>query len=156
MNAHVSDEVMRTLTQQGAARESEVIWSSSEGQVSNAGVYCLCLLFFWLVLPIGYALYRAVKSKCHTYHLTDQRLRESKGVFLREIEELELYRVKDISVHQSALQRVLNCGSVSLICSDRSTPHVVLIAVRNPVAVADTIRFHVENCRVSKGVREID
>ncbi len=132
------------------------VWFSTEGQVGNAGTYFLCLLFFWLLVPLAYALFKIVATLCHTYSLTNQRLRESSGIIFRKTGELELYRVKDISVRQPLLQRLLGCGQVILLTSDRSTPQVVLNAVPAPIAVADLIRHQVECCRVAKGVREID
>ena len=53
--------------------ERRVIWSASEGQVVNAGVFICALLLCWLVLPVGYALYRYLKTASHVYTLTDQR-----------------------------------------------------------------------------------
>ena len=40
--------------------------------------------------------------------------------------------------------------------SDRSTPHIVIEAVPDPLGVADLIRECVERCRVAKGVREFN
>ena len=60
--------------------EGRVLWSASEGQVVNAGVFVLALLFCWLVVPVGYALYRYLKTACHVYTLTDQRLLEQSGI----------------------------------------------------------------------------
>ncbi|MBW8833298.1 MAG: hypothetical protein JF606_28765, partial [Burkholderiales bacterium] len=76
--------------------ETGVLWSAPEGQVTNACTFVVCALTFWLVVPVFYALYRAWWTSTHRYVMTDQRLREATGVMLRRIEELELYRVKDI------------------------------------------------------------
>ena len=92
----------------------------------------------------------------HVYTLTDQRLRETTGLLFKHTEELELYRVKDISVEQPPRQRLVGRGRVILRTSDRSTPIVVLNAVPGALAVADLLRDRVERCRVAKGVREID
>ncbi|RTL26897.1 MAG: PH domain-containing protein [Burkholderiales bacterium] len=158
MHKRVHPEVVDIGTSAGivSAPESEVIWECSEGQVVNAGWIVFGLLGFWLILPLVMALWRIWQTSRHTYSLTSQRLRERVGVLNRDVEELELYRVKDLSVHQPLLQQVLGLGQVILITSDRSTPRVVLNAVPNPVGVADLIRRNVEACRVAKGVREID
>lgn len=138
------------------ATERGPIWMAGEGQIVNIGTYMLCLLTFWLVLPLVYALYRFMVVNAHVYLLTDQRLRETNGLMFKSTEELELYRVKDISVEQPAGQRLFGRGRVILRTSDRSTPIVVLNAVPGPLAVADLLRDCVERCRVAKGVREID
>ena len=138
------------------SKESCTLWSGSEGQVANANVYLVCFLLFWLIVPVFYALYRLIQTACHNYRLTDQRLHESTGILFRQTDELELYRVKDVSIEEPLLQRLVGCGRVVIVTSDKSTPLVVLNAVSNPHVVADLLRDCVERCRVAKGVREID
>lgn len=136
--------------------ERGTLWTASEGQVVNLGTYVLCLLTCWLVLPALYALYRFLLTNAHVYQLTDQRLLETKGLLFKDTDALELYRVKDVSIQQPLLQRLLGCGRVILLTSDRSTPTIVLSAIPKPHAVAEMLRECVERCRVAKGVREID
>ena len=136
--------------------ESDGIWQASEGQVVNVWPNLAALLFFWLIVPLLYAAYRFLAVRAHVYWLSDQRLRESGGLFFKHTEELELYRVKDISVEQPPLQRLFGRGRIVLRTSDRSTPIVTLNAIPAPLAVADLLRERVEACRVAKGVREID
>jgi membrane protein YdbS with pleckstrin-like domain len=136
--------------------ERGVQWSASEGQVVNLGIYVVCLLTCWLAIPPLYALYRFLLTNAHVYQLTDQRLLETKGLLFKDTDVLELYRVKDVGIQQPLLQRLLGCGTVILLTSDRSSPRVVLSAIRNPHAVAELLREFVERCRVAKGVREID
>lgn len=138
------------------APEGGPIWSATEGQVVNWIAYSLSLLTFWLVLPLVWALFCFMRTSAHRYVVTNQRLRESTGLIFRRTEELELYRVKDISVEQPPMQRLFGCGRITLRTSDRSTPIVVLNAIPSPLVVADMLRDRIERCRVSKGVREID
>lgn len=145
------------LGSMAAANASEgYFWKESEGQVVNAGWILLTIFTFWLVIPLIYTAWKMIQTACHSYSLSSQRLRERAGVLTKHVDELELYRVKDISVHQPLLQRLLGRGEVILITSDRSTPKIILSAISNPIKVADLIRKAVEQCRVEKGVREID
>ena len=80
-----------------AEAEARILWSASEGQVTNAGVFALALLLCWLVLPVAWALYCYVRTANHRYTLTDQRLLVESGIFVKRVETLELYRVKDLS-----------------------------------------------------------
>ena len=41
-----------------ATPEVHVLWSASEGQVVNAGVFVFALFCFWLLFPVAWALYR--------------------------------------------------------------------------------------------------
>lgn len=136
--------------------EAAPLWVATEGQVANLHVYLIALPLCFLVVPALWAIYRFALTSFHVYSLSDQRLLETTGLLSRQTQELELYRVKDISVEQPFVQRILGCGRVVLHTSDRSTPIVTLNAVSRPAAVARVIRSCVEQCRVSKGVREID
>lgn len=138
------------------SHDSAPLWSAHEGHVASIGTYALCALFCWLVIPLFIAFVRYIRVKSHTYELTEQRLRERSGVFSRHISELELYRVRDISIEQPFLQRLFGCGRIVLGTSDRSAPLMVLEAIPDPLAVANQLREFVERCRVAKGVREFN
>lgn len=136
--------------------DADVIWSASEGQVDNLGYFALCLAFCWLLLPLVAGFIRYLATALHSYELTPQRLRERSGILNRQTEELELYRVKDIAVEEPLAQRLFGRGRIVLQTSDRSTPMVVMNCIAMPRQVAQLLRDHVEQCRVMKGVREID
>lgn len=138
-----------------AQQEVGVLWEQSEGQVSNLGAYLLCGLFVWLVVPLVIAIWLLLRTSRHRYELTDQRLSEQRGVFLRDTEQLELFRVRDISVVEPMVQRLFGCGRVVLLTTDRTTPVVILNAVSQPHSVADLIRERVQACRLVNGVREV-
>jgi uncharacterized membrane protein YdbT with pleckstrin-like domain len=136
--------------------ESKVVWLATEGQVRHWLTYVLCMLFAWTIVPVLYAIYRYLATAAHTYQLTDQRLIEHSGLISKSTQVLELYRVKDLSIQQDFLPRLLGRGNIVLETSDRSTPTVTMLAVPGVHRVADLIREHVERARVAKGVREID
>lgn len=136
--------------------DSNVLWSANEGQISNLGYFILCLLFSWLVFPLAMMLWRFASTHMHTYEVSAQRLIECSGMLVRDTEELELYRVKDVSIEEPLFQRLFGRGRVKLVTSDRSTPNVLLNCIPEPRYVANILRNQVEVCRVTKGVREID
>ena len=103
-------------------RETRVLWSASEGQVSNAGIYLLAVLTFWLVLPVLYASYRYLRTARHRYSLTDQRFIEESGILVKHVESVELYRVKDISVKGTLLQSIFGRGQVVIQSTDATAP----------------------------------
>jgi uncharacterized membrane protein YdbT with pleckstrin-like domain len=139
------------------APDTTPIWSATEGQVVNLGYFALCLAFCWLLVPIIVAMVvRYLRTALHCYELTGQRLRERTGILNRQTEELELYRVKDMAIEQPLAQRLFGRGRIVLQTSDRSTPLVVLNGIAAPREVAQLLREHVEQCRATKGVREID
>jgi uncharacterized membrane protein YdbT with pleckstrin-like domain len=146
------DEHIRSSLQS----ESSVLWESSEGQITNLKIFLLALIFCFLVIPVLYALFRATQTAFHTYKLTNQRLTEANGIFSRHTEELELYRIKDITVEEPFVHRIFGKGHVVLHTSDRSTPVVMLKAIAEPKTVARLVRDCVEKSRNFHRVREID
>ena len=137
-----------------ATTESDALWEESEGQVVNAGWIVLGLGLFWLLVPLFVAVWKVLRTSRHHWRLTDQRLHESRGLFLRKVESIELYRVKDYTVTVPFFHGLFGRGRLVLVTSDPTTPVVTLNAISSPLAVADLLRDCVERCRVTKGVRE--
>ncbi|MBK8476935.1 MAG: PH domain-containing protein [Opitutaceae bacterium] len=97
------------------------------------------------------ALWGRVKSS--SYRLTTQRLFVRRGWLAKHVNELELYRVKDVVVDQGVLQRLLGFGTITVLADDDSTPGIRLVGVAGPVAVKEMIRSHYRAARQREGVR---
>lgn len=91
--------------------------------------------------------------KAHAYRLTTQRLFVRHGLLARRVNELELYRVKDVVLDQGVMQRLLGYGTITVLADDDSTPSVHLVGVPGPAAVKETIRTHYRAARQREGVR---
>ncbi|MEY2484985.1 MAG: hypothetical protein QOH39_633 [Verrucomicrobiota bacterium] len=134
----------------------EIVWRGTSSQWKNFGIFILCGLFCWLIVPIFIALARYLQIKNKVYELTTERLKISEGVFSKMTDTLELYRVKDLETRQPFLYRLAGIENVQLNTSDASTPFVFIDAVPCAVALGDKIRNQVEIIRQQKGVREVD
>ena len=156
MNDMLDAVAMPPAAQQQHTPESHIIWQCTEGQVANAWAFLFALLFFWLVLPVGYAFYRYLKTANHVYTLTDQRLLVQSGIIVKHIDTLELYRVMDLQVHGTLLQTAVGRGRITLHSTDASTPTLLINAVPDASNVSNLIRDAVERCRIAKGVRTFD
>ena len=139
-----------------SAAAEEIVWRGTSSQWKNFGVYLLCGLFFWLIVPIAFALIYYFQTKCKVFELTTQRLKITSGVFTKVTETLELYRVKDIETRQPFFSRLVGIENVQMTTSDASSPLVLIEAVPTNVGFADKLRNHVEIIRQQKRVREID
>ena len=134
----------------------ETIWRGTSSQKKNIGLFVLCLLFCWLIVPIFIALTRFLQTKCNVYELTNERIKTTAGVFSKVTETLELYRVKDIEVRQPFIYRMLGLENIQLNTSDLSSPVVHIDAIPKTVGLADKVRNQVELIRTQKNVRELD
>ena len=128
------------------------IWSGTPSQWQNLWAWVACVL----VVPIPWALWRALVTKNTRYVLTDQRLKTTVGVFNRVTDDLELYRVKDTHFQQTVWQRMAGIGDIVLSTSDTSTPIVLMADIRGAEGVRETVRGLVEKRRDAKRVRELD
>ncbi len=111
------------------------------------------VLFFG---PIAWAVIEWMKLRSHKYIITTERLKEETGLLSKHTHELELFRVKDMSFSQPFLLRICGCGNIVLDTSDKSTPVIVMQAIKNGQTVLEGLRKNVQNMRTRKGVREID
>jgi len=134
----------------------ETIWRGTSSQVKNLGIFILCGLFCWLIVPIFIALARYLQTSNKVYELTSERLKITQGVFSKATSTVELYRVKDIEVRQPFIYRMLGVENIHLTTSDASSPSLDFDAIPITVGLPDKLRHQVEIIRVQKRVREID
>lgn len=90
-----------------------------------------------VVLGIGYALLVRLGTE---YRLYQDSLEVESGLVARSIENLQLFRVRDLRLRQSVLGRVLGVGDVAVTSTDQSTPHLIVRGVEGPRALYDTLR----------------
>jgi len=68
------------------------------------------------------------------------------------VNELELYRVKDVVVDQRGLPRLLGYGTIRVVADDETTPTVDLAGISRPMAVKEMIRTQYRAARQREGV----
>jgi uncharacterized membrane protein YdbT with pleckstrin-like domain len=134
----------------------ELVWEGSPSQLLNFPVFLVCVLLFWLVIPVFVAIWKWLVVRNIRYELTSERLRVRRGVLNKELEEMELYRVRDYKLEQPLVLRLVSLGNVTVTSTDVSEPVVTLRAIRDSEQVRERIRFFVEECRTKKRVRAID
>ena len=78
------------------------------------------------------------------YRLTTHRFFRTHGLLARTINEIELMRVDDVSVHQNLIQRIFNVGTVTIIATDATDPRLEIEGIDDPIAVKEQIRTHVQ------------
>ncbi|MGI8740016.1 MAG: PH domain-containing protein [Gammaproteobacteria bacterium] len=132
------------------------VWNGTPSQVINLPAFILLGLFFWLVIPVFMMLWKWLVVKNTKYELTTERLKTRYGVLNKQMDEIELYRVRDYRFEQPFFLRIFALGNVVMQTSDKSHPLVTIRAIPNGEELRERIRTHVEECRARKGVREID
>ena len=111
------------------------------------------ILWSWtLLIPIIIYL----KTRFTVYEVTDQRIKLKTGILNQEIDECELYRVRDYKVVKPFFQRIFGLGRIELITSDRSNSGINLNGIKDPENLYNLIRDNVEKIRRKTGTRELD
>ncbi len=163
--------------------EERLVWQGSSSQWVNAGVYLGCALVFalfaaltlyyrrqigeaggiviglvvaLLLLPPVWALARWILLRAKVYQITSERIKVSTGILTRQTVSLELYRVKDYTLVEPFLMRLLKLGHIVLITADPTTPRLELAAVPHASTLFNDIRTSVEQRRDLKRVRAFD
>ena len=111
------------------------------------------ILWSWtLLIPIIIYL----KTRFTVYEVTDQRIKLKTGILNQEIDECELYRVRDYKVIKPFFQRIFGLGRIVLVTSDRSNSNINLNGIKDPENLYNLIRDNVEKIRRKTGTRELD
>ena len=110
------------------------------------------LAFLWsdrkrvLGMPITFTRYR----------LSEDRLFCEKGFFNIKQDEVLLYRVRDLQLNMSLGQRLFGVGTICVVSSDKSVPHLDLVNVKDPRAVKELIHHSVEEAKDKRRMRTME
>ena len=96
----------------------------------------------WMGMPLSFTRYRLVRKPGSWF-----KIFSDVGLLYSSIEEVNLYRVYDISMHQSFFGKIVNTGTVVLHSNDERTPSFTLRNVKDPFKVRELISNYVEQER---------
>ena len=124
------------------------------GSFAGWGTLLTCLVGIGFVL-IGV---RWLRNRSATYEITDQRLIIKRGILFKTIDEVELYRIKDVRLDYSLLNQMTDIGTITLTSSDRTTNGGEFTLRDIPMARErrEGLRKLVDRARQRRGVRELD
>jgi uncharacterized membrane protein YdbT with pleckstrin-like domain len=111
-----------------------------------------------VVLSIGIIAWVWISNLATRYELTPDRLILRKGIFVKSIDEIELYRVKNVRLDFSLINQLAGIGTITIESSDETTrtaPLVMRYIERAP-ARREGLRGLVEAARQKRRVREVD
>lgn len=87
------------------------------------------------------------------YALSEDRLFLSTGFLSLHDEEILLYRVRDLSLRRTLLQRLFGVGTIEVVSTDKSTPTLHLKNVAHPREVKELLHRQVEEVKIRRRVR---
>jgi uncharacterized membrane protein YdbT with pleckstrin-like domain len=107
---------------------------------------------------IAFVAFKWAGNMAARYDLTEDRLIVRRGIFIKSLDEIELYRVKDIRLDFSLVNQMAGLGTICLLSSDATTRAAPLVIrdVPNAAARREKLRDLVDKARQKRRVREID
>lgn len=130
------------------------IWALAQRPVAAwAWLFPIALVAGLVVLAVKW-----IGNLATTYEITDDRLILHRGVLMKSIDEIELYRIKDIRIDFSIINQLADLGTISITSSDETTRNgpLVLRDIGGARARREMLRVLIDKARRSRGVREFD
>lgn len=87
------------------------------------------------------------------YRLSEDRLFCETGFLNVKCDEVLLYRVRDLRLTMSLGQRIFGVGTVCVVSSDKSIPHLDLKNIKAPREVKELIHKNVEAAKDKRRMR---
>lgn len=87
------------------------------------------------------------------YSLSEDRLFRETGFLNLNEEEVLLYRVRDVSLSRSLWQRIFGVGTITVHSSDKTSPTLEVINVKDSKSVKELIFTNVEKAKEERRMR---
>lgn len=87
------------------------------------------------------------------YSLSEDRLFRETGLLNLNEEEVLLYRVRDVSLSRSLWQRIFGVGTITVHSSDKTSPTLEVINVKDSKSVKELIFTNVEKTKEERRMR---
>ena len=102
-------------------------------------------------LPLSFTRYSLVKKEGQFAKLVNVN-----GLLTTRTEEVQLYRVDDVSVYRSLFDKIFGVGTITVYCNDATCEKIELKHVKNPNQVREILDQLVFEDRRRVGVRHME
>jgi uncharacterized membrane protein YdbT with pleckstrin-like domain len=142
------------------------------GTAAGIGTILLALAGIVLVFVLDYGYYplllsavalailavKAVQNLAAKYEVTEERLIIRRGIIFKSVDEIELYRIKDVRINFSLLNQMAGIGNITISSSDETTREgdLVIPEIQTAQDRREHLRRLVDTARQKRRVREID
>jgi membrane protein YdbS with pleckstrin-like domain len=93
-----------------------------------------------LLVSVSIIAMRIFTLKSTRYRATTDRLEIERGVFSREIDNLDMFRIVDIAMRRSFTDRIWRIGTIELFTNDKTHPSLLIYRVAKPRQVYELIK----------------
>jgi len=142
------------------------------GTLAGWGTILLALAGVVLVFVLDYGLYPLaltvaalvilavvwIQNLAAKYEITEERLIIRRGIIMKSVDEIELYRIKDVRINFSIVNQLAGIGTICIASSDETTRDgdLVIANISKAQDRREHLRRLVDTARQKRRVREID
>jgi membrane protein YdbS with pleckstrin-like domain len=145
----------RGMTQGGSLAE-ETLWEGRPTWRAWAGQWILG----WLLLPVVLGLYFLVavwvRTRSHRWKVTSRRIEIETGFLSKQVDTLELWRVRDVAFRQSLFDRMAGVSCISITAHDGGLPVLEMRGAPGDRALYDRLMSAVMLARQQRGVLNVN
>ena len=129
-------------------------WGWLRGTLAGWATLLLCPVGIGLLIVLA----KWIGNLAASYEIDEDRLVIRRGIFVKSLDEIELYRVKDIRLDFSLINQWAGIGTITISSSDETTrgAPLVLRDIEAAEQRREELRRRVDAARQKRRVREID
>jgi len=132
--------------------DEQVIWQGA----ASWRAWPLRWIFGWILLPgiVGafLLLWVVAKTRGTRWKLTSQRVERELGILSKRVDNVELWRVRDVQYRQSLWERIFGVSSLVITSEDSASPLLELRGLPASRAAYDALMSAVMAARQQRGV----
>ena len=149
--------------------DEEILWTGKSSHIKYFVTYLtmICAGFLIIFKAHGYfrhllvipAVWNAWNYLCiemSTIIVSNQRIVIKHGIINRYQTEVELFRIKSLSIYQPLVYRLNDCADLNIITTDKTSSTIFLCAIYGAESLKEFIRDEAINQRKIHGVKEMD
>lgn len=169
------DAVIDYVPQHAAAEPLTRVLRPSQavnaGHYVRSGAIGIVLVWLYLALPAEWGVswvfllvplallflreaWRWLSLRCISYRLDEERVVWSAGVLSRSTGSMEIFRVQNVTLHQSLFERLTGTGSILLETRDETNPYVRMLGMQQPEVLRKGLTTYVQRARRARGMQE--
>ena len=116
---------------------------------------------YWLgltALALLILLWKWLENMAAKYEVTEERLIVRRGIINKSIDEIELYRIKDVRLDFTIINQLAGIGRMCVSSSDETTRDgdLVMRDIERAAERREALRRLVDAARQRRSVREVD
>lgn len=139
-------------------QQTDIFRSSTRGWLRGTLAGWATLLLCLVGIGFLVILVKWVENLAATYEVSADRLIIRRGIFMKSLDEIELYRIKDIRIDFSLINQWAGIGTITINSSDETTRRAPLVIphIEDAQRRREELRTLVDAARQRRRVREID